>query len=135
MGLLIDLRKLRSSLTPALDMSMTEVRPAFEAHVEKSSLTPVLDMSMTEVRPAFEAHMEGGYDYQNNASAGLCESFVAMVVGLFSIILLLCTFPFSLCVCIRMVQVTNKSEISLGNLKGFLSSRSTNGPSFSGWEG
>ena len=35
-----------------------------------------------------------------------CGSFVAGLIWFISILLIICTFPFSLCVCVRMVQVS-----------------------------
>ena len=38
-----------------------------------------------------------------------CGSCISTVIFIFSAILIVCTFPFSLCVCIKMVQVWNYS--------------------------
>ena len=35
----------------------------------------------------------------------VCGSFISGLIFVMSMILIICTFPFSLCVCIRMVQV------------------------------
>ena len=46
----------------------------------------------------------------DEGAAGKC---VAGLIWVVSIILICCTFPFSLCVCVRMVQVRNMQSIHL----------------------
>ena len=36
----------------------------------------------------------------------ICSAIVTVLLTIISVIMVLCTFPFSLCVCIRMVQVS-----------------------------
>ena len=41
-----------------------------------------------------------------------CGSFVAGLIWFISILLIICTFPFSLCVCVRMVQVSKNITVN-----------------------
>lgn len=63
----------------------------------------------------------GGYDYKANASEADesgCGSFVAGIIWFFSILLIVCTFPFSLFVTVRMVQEYERAVIfRLGRVK------------------
>ena len=61
--------------------------------------------------------MEEGNDGKNRADRNIraasegsdndtvCSSFISGLIFVMSMIMIICTFPFSLCVCIRMVQV------------------------------
>ena len=42
---------------------------------------------------------------ESRTDEGICSGIFTVVLTLFSLILVICTFPFSLCVCVRMVQV------------------------------
>ena len=49
----------------------------------------------------------------------VCGSFVSGLIFVVSMILIICTFPFSICVCIRMVQEYERAVIfRLGRVKG-----------------
>jgi len=74
--------------------------------------------------------MEEGNDGKNRtdrniraASEGsdndtVCSSFISGLIFVMSMIMIICTFPFSLCVCIRMVQEYERAVIfRLGKLK------------------
>jgi len=48
----------------------------------------------------------------------VCSSFISGLIFVMSMIMIICTFPFSLCVCIRMVQEYERAVIfRLGKLK------------------
>ena len=75
---------------------------------------------MSRVRDA----EEGGFDSKRNLTGednmavetrgdgddSVCNSFASAMIFFVSVILIIVTFPFSLCVCIRMVQVTNSKD-------------------------
>ena len=62
---------------------------------------------INEVKPS------GGSDDES-----ACGSCVAGLIWIISILLIICTFPFSLCVCIRMVQEYERAVIfRLGRIK------------------
>ena len=54
---------------------------------------------MVLVQPWNEISLEGRTD------EGCCSGVFTVVLTVISLVLVLCTFPFSLCVCVRMVQV------------------------------
>jgi len=71
---------------------------------------------------------EGNEKYQANRNVrsgnegsdddSVCGSFISGLIFVMSMILIICTFPFSLCVCIRMVQEYERAVIfRLGRLK------------------
>ena len=54
---------------------------------------------MVLVQPRNDISLEGRTD------EGCCSGVFTVVLTVISLVLVLCTFPFSLCVCVRMVQV------------------------------
>jgi len=64
---------------------------------------------------AFDLAANAGADNQDTS---YCGSFISTVIFIFSAILIVCTFPFSLCVCIKMVQEYERAVIfRLGRVK------------------
>lgn len=64
---------------------------------------------------AFDLAANAGADNQDTS---YCGSFISTVIFVFSAILIVCTFPFSLCVCIKMVQEYERAVIfRLGRVK------------------
>ena len=51
--------------------------------------------------------------WESDESTNVCEEFISRVIWAISIIFIVVTFPFSLCVSIRMVQVRNLKVIIL----------------------
>ena len=49
--------------------------------------------------------------WESDESTNVCEEFISRVIWAISIIFIVVTFPFSLCVSIRMVQVRNLNVI------------------------
>ena len=49
--------------------------------------------------------------WESDESTNVCEEFISRVIWAISIIFIVVTFPFSLCVSIRMVQVRNLKVI------------------------
>ena len=52
--------------------------------------------------------MPGDYEKQGGDDESCGGSCVSTLIFIISMILIICTFPFSLCVCIKMVQVRNQ---------------------------
>ena len=52
--------------------------------------------------------MPGDYEKQGGDDESCGGSCVSTLIFVISMILIICTFPFSLCVCIKMVQVRNQ---------------------------
>ena len=52
--------------------------------------------------------MSGDYQKSSEDDQGCGGSCVSTLIWVVSMILIICTFPFSLCVCIKMVQVQNQ---------------------------
>ena len=98
--------------------------------------------------------MEEGNDGKNRADRNIraasegsdndtvCSSFISGLIFVMSMIMIICTFPFSLCVCIRMVQVC-LCRVYLNitveypekqNYIVAICSRNMNGPSSLDWE-
>ena len=60
---------------------------------------------MVLVQPRNDISLEGRTD------EGCCSGVFTVVLTVISLVLVLCTFPFSLCVCVRMVQVIGLNRI------------------------
>ena len=52
-----------------------------------------------------EGHHDGDSKIISNEPPSATETLCSKVILVFSFILIVCTFPLSLCVCLRMVQV------------------------------
>ena len=84
----------------------------------------------------------------NTEDDSMAGSFVAGLIYVISMILIICTFPFSLCVCVRMVQVnfrhswpfrhsniiTYNAIIPLFQISFFILFRNTREPSSLDWD-
>lgn len=63
---------------------------------------------------------DGDYDdyQQNHEEEEGCGAFVGFLLKALSLLLIICTFPFSLCVCVKMVQEYERAVIfRLGRVK------------------
>merc|ERR1711953_254983 len=66
----------------------------------------------------FSQRMPGEYDKQGGDDESCGGSWVSTLIFVISMILIICTFPFSLCVCIKMVQEYERAVIfRLGRIK------------------
>ena len=70
---------------------------------------------MSSVSPKYDGFVE---EHAERDETTLCGGLVTVIITFLSLILVLSTFPLSLCVCIRMVQEYERAVIfRLGRLK------------------
>jgi len=65
--------------------------------------------TITAVRPSGNTNSNYGYHMTETSSEdeyGFCSGCFTFLLTVISVLLILCTLPFSLCVIMRMVQVT-----------------------------